>query len=218
MMNKLLPTLASCCLAGGLVFSTAGLASATKTLKFQVFLDEKPIGTHRFSLQERDEGLLSESRAAFDVNFLFINAYRYRHQSRELWQDGCLKKLEATTDNNGERYSVRGTPAASGFLVEGETESQVQDPCAMTFAYWDKRILEQDRLINPQTGEVVDVAVTDEGLDRITVDGREVDARRYRLTAEGLDIRLWYDDSQRWLGLESRIEDQYRLSYRPIGQ
>jgi hypothetical protein len=217
-MRNLLPTLASCCLAGGMALSTTGLASTTKTLQFAVFLDEKPIGTHRFRLEERADGLVSESDAAFDVKFLFINAYRYRHHSRELWQDGCLRKLEATTDNNGERYSVRGTPASSGFLVKGETENEVRDPCAMTFAYWDKRILEQDRLINPQTGEVVDVAVTDEGLDRIRVDGREMAARRYRLTAEGLDIRLWYDERERWLALESRIEDEYLLSYRAIGR
>ena len=37
------------------------------------------------------------SRAAFDVDFLFINAYRYRHTSNETFRDGCLAEIDAET-------------------------------------------------------------------------------------------------------------------------
>jgi hypothetical protein len=187
-----------------------------ETLRFEVFLDDEQIGTHSFRLQEEGEGLRLESTADFEVKFLFLTAYAYRHRSQELWQGGCLKEMRSQTDDNGDRYSVRGELAENGFLIVGDTERVVPERCAMTFAYWDRRILEQDRLINPQTGEVIEVEVTDEGTDRLTVDGRRIEARRYRLTAEDLDIRLWYDDSERWLGLESRVGEDYRLRYRPL--
>jgi hypothetical protein len=191
-------------------------APAAETLRFKVFLEDERIGTHSFQLKELEEGVRMESKADFEVKFLFLTAYEYRHRSQELWQGGCLKKISSQTDDNGERYSVRGEQAKNGFLIVGATERIVPERCAMTFAYWDRRILEQERLINPQTGEVIDVEVTDEGTEQLTVDGRQIEARRYRLTAENLEIRLWYDDSERWLGLESRVGGDYRLSYRPL--
>ena len=200
--------------AGGVGYAAAS-ASAGETLRFKVFLDEEPIGTHSFRLQESGDGLTMESRAAFEVKLLFLTAYSYDHRSRELWREGCLAELRSHTDDNGERHSVRGQRTGEGFLIAGETERVVDDACAMTFAYWDPRILEQDRLINPQTGEVVEVEVVDEGLERLTASGREVQARRYRLSADGLDITLWYDD-RRWLGLESRVGEDYLLSYRRL--
>jgi hypothetical protein len=215
-MKRALSTLLWLGLTAGSLASQSVNATASGTLKFQVFLDDEPIGTHSFRLQERNDVLLMESEADFEVRFLFLTAYEYRHRSQELWERGCLKEIRSQTNDNGERLSVRGERSQGRFLISGEKEQVIADPCAMTFAYWDRRILEQERLINPQTGEVVEVDVIDQGADRVTVDGQEISARRYRLTADDLDIILWYDDGERWLGLESRIEDEYLLRYRPI--
>ena len=37
------------------------------------------------------------------MRFLFIDAYHYEHSARELWRGDCLERLDARTDDNGER-------------------------------------------------------------------------------------------------------------------
>jgi hypothetical protein len=75
--------------------------------------------------------------------------------------------------------------------------------------------LRQDRLLNTQTGEWVDVQVRALGAEDFTVGARPLPADRYEIQAEGKRITLWYSrEDRRWLGLEALTQEGYRLSYR----
>ena len=68
---------------------------------FKVYLDDSPIGFHRFSLSGDQQQRQLVTEADFQVKFLFITAYRYQHQNTETWQGDCLERLESRTDANG---------------------------------------------------------------------------------------------------------------------
>ena len=73
----------------------------------------------------------------------------------------------------------------------------------MTFAYWNPLFLEQTRLLNPQTGEFLDISVEEVAKELIEIRGLPVSATRFRLTASELEVSLWYSSDNRWLALES---------------
>lgn len=181
---------------------------------FDVYLDDSKIGFHRFSLEESQNGELRlEAEAKFDVRFLFFNAFRYRHRIEETWSGNCLVALDAETDSNGESTAVGGALTESGFLVEQGSESRELEPCVMTFAYWNQAFLEQPRLLNPQTGEYVDVAVTAVDSDGLEVNGRPVDARGYRIQARNMEVTVWYSASGEWIALESPAKGGRTIRY-----
>ena len=132
---------------------------ANEVLRFQVYLDDKPIGEHSFRIAEGGDTTRVSSRAAFDVDFLFINAYRYRHNSNEVFRDGCLAEIDASTDDNGKRFQVEGSTVGDAFRIERKDGTEQAPGCVKTFAYWDQSFLEQRRLLNPQTGDLEDVRV-----------------------------------------------------------
>jgi hypothetical protein len=190
-------------------------AAANEQLRFQVYLDDRPIGEHSFRIA--DDGNLKRvsSRAAFDVDFLFINAYRYRHSSREVFRDGCLTEISASTDDNGKRFRVDGVADGKVLRIEKPDGVERASGCVMTFAYWDPSFLDQDRLLNPQTGDLEPVRVRPKGDDRIEMaGGREVPAERYALSAGEVTIDLWYNDALGWVGLESDTGKGRRIIYR----
>jgi len=82
----------------------------------------------------------------------------------------------------------------------------------MSFAYWDPRILEADRLLNSQTGELVPVQVAALGPDSVPVRGVLRPASRYRISGRNLQIDVWYADGS-WVGLEALTEGGRRLRY-----
>lgn len=201
-------TLLNRILAGSLLMILSAAVSiaedaTNKTLTFDVFLDGKKIGYHRFEIDgpRSDAAVLSE--ASFDVKFLFLNAFSYRHTAKETWSNGCLDEIEARTDSNGKKLSVFGEQAGDAFVIEtGDRETELPE-CVMTFAYWNPGFLEQQRLLNPQTGEYVEVDVQELGQDTVRLEGREVPARSVRVTARQLDITIWYSEDSEWLALES---------------
>lgn len=178
-------------------------APANRTLLFDVFLDGKKIGYHRFDIAGQRSNAAVRSEASFDVKFLFVTAFSYRHSAVENWSGGCLDEIEARTDSNGKELSVVGERTGGAFVIDtGEQEAELPE-CVMSFAYWNPGFLEQPRLLNPQTGEYLDVEIEELGRDVVELDGREIEARSVRLTARQMDITLWYSENSEWLALES---------------
>jgi hypothetical protein len=212
-MTRLIHTLAVSLLT--LMASGISVAedSSRKTLMFDVFLDGKKIGYHRFEIDGSRSNTAVRSEANFDVKFLFVTAFSYRHNARENWAGGCLEEIEARTDSNGKELNVVGERTGDAFVIAtGEDEAWLPE-CVMSFAYWNPGFLEQPRLLNPQTGEYLDVEVEELGEDIVRLDGREIPARSVRLTARQMDITLWYSENAEWLALESVAKGGRILRY-----
>lgn len=183
--------------------AVAASSANPKTWDFSVLLDGDEIGYHRFELFEDGGERRITSEAKFDVRFLFVNAFRYRHSNTEVWSNGCLREIEARTQANGKRLAVSGVQVEDEFIVDDGNAKNVFADCVMTFAYWDPEFLEQAKLLNSQSGEYLDVQVELLGREPIIVRGEEVDATAYRLTAKKLEVTLWYSRDDEWLALES---------------
>jgi len=98
------------------LFATVALATLTtsvsvaedpaeKTLVFDVFLDGNKIGYHRYEIDGPRNSAAVRSEAKFDVKFLFLTAFSYRHTAEESWAGGCLQEIQARTDSNGKEMN-----------------------------------------------------------------------------------------------------------------
>ena len=189
-------------------------ASNTRSYDFKVYLDESEIGSHRFEISSDTATQQVRSEADFDVKFLFFSAYQYRHSNTEIWQGECLKAINATTDDNGERLFVRGEREDNALLLETNDGLRTVQGCIRSFAYWDPELLNSTHLLNSQTGELEAVEVRNLGTSSIEYRGREVPAEHYIILGEDLSIELWYSTEQEWLALESTLDNGKRLRYR----
>jgi hypothetical protein len=191
--------------------------AAAEQLRFDVYLDDRAIGEHSFRIADAGDTTRVTSRAAFDVDFLFINAYRYRHTSNEVFRDGCLLKIDARTDDNGKELEVNGSASGARFSVRSVDGVEQEQGCVKTFAYWDRAFLDERRLLNPQTGAIEAVRVQPKGRDTVEVAGGDgIAAERYSLETAELTIDLWYNDELGWVGLESDVGKGRRLIYRRV--
>jgi hypothetical protein len=197
-----------------MIAAISGLPAHASDWNFQVLLDGKPIGSHRFQVTEQGPATTLLSEADFRVTLFAVPLFRYRHVSHESFQGDCLRSLEASTDDNGTRQDVRGSATDSAFLVTTRQGVFTLPSCVMTFDYWNPRILQQSRLLNPQTGDYVPIVVTRLGSENLVVDGKPVPADVFMITAHAMKIKLWYSTEQRWLGLESPTADGRLMRYQ----
>lgn len=181
--------------------------------QFRVLLDGDEIGYHRFELSQQDGLFRLRSEAEFKVRFLFFDAYSYRHVNEEIWRDDCLQRIDARTRVNGDAIEVRGERGEEGFVVATREQEQVLAECVMSFAYWNPEFLDQERLLNSQTGEYQPVSIQPVGEEQLRIRGEMVEAIRYSLDADKLDMDLWYTPDRQWLALESETKSGRMLRY-----
>jgi hypothetical protein len=226
-LHRRSPAARACALAAGLMLSIVSAVStgaetanamlatdsSSRDWQFRVLLDGKEIGYHNFELTEESGLYRLRSEASFKVRFLFFDAYSYDHSNEELWDGQCLRRIDARTLVNGKTISVQGRQADAGFVVAKDGEEDLLAGCVMSFAYWNPEFLDQDRLLNSQTGEYLPVAIEPVSEEQLTVRGEPVDAIRYSLDAGKLDMQLWYTPERKWLALESRTKGGRLLRY-----
>lgn len=205
-------------LVGMIILCVASVAAyadqvEAKNWRFRVYLDEKEIGAHTFTVQKSSDQVQVISSARFDVKVLFINAYQYRHEAKEVWRDKCLTDLSAQTDDNGKQLSVKATQSATGIHVVTEKKQFNVAGCVMSFAYWNPAMLQQTRLLNAQTGEYEPVTIKSLNTTTLQISGKALAAQQYKLIGKKLQIDLWYAPDGTWLALESVTESGARLRY-----
>ncbi len=232
-MRVLLPILATTFACLGLS-AQASASDDQRSWEFKVFLDDREIGYHNFTVRDLDDGQTVDSEARFDVKVLFINAFKYRHRSEERWVDGCLQSIEASTRENGERNRVQGEASGETFTLRAVTagkksdlefksddERTVDSGCVSTFAYWDRAFVDRDQLLNPQTGEVVPVDISRLGREELEVSGVRTPVIRYRIDTPDGEIQVCYtkvDNQWEWVRLESPIEGRMLRYEREGGE
>ena len=222
--NTLAKTVAGAALliAGGVAGANAGAAAVNeesdpREWNFQVYLNDSPIGFHNFRLNPQENGYELETEAKFKVKVLFVTAYRYQHENVETWRNGCLERIEARTNDNGDRFRVVGQRDVDGFdLAANAGPDSLDTGCVRTFAYWDLAALQDTQLLNSQTGAYQPVEVNLVGRESIEVAGEPVVADRYSLDAEGLDLDLWYTPEGEWLALTSTVEKGRQIRYELV--
>ncbi|MBA3696572.1 MAG: hypothetical protein H0W85_07410 [Methylotenera sp.] len=197
-----------------------GLACSMAQAKewvFDVYLDKSKIGQHTFTLNEANQ---LSSTAKFNVKILFVNAYQYDHKAVETWKGNCLATLASHTVEDKVTTDVKGKLTAENFIVDNAKNKQSLPACVMTFAYWNPKILEESKLLNPQNAEWLDTKITKVGVETIPVKNKMTEVTHYKLNGslEGkpkLNIDLWYETtSNDWVALKSITPEGYTINYK----
>ncbi len=205
----------TCRLSIALIFLTAStFAHANQSWKFKVYLDEQEIGEHTFKVASYNNKTHVTVNAEFDVYFLFINAYSYRHTNYEVWDGQCLQSVRSKTSNNGDELYVQAEYVSDNFYIKTPTGQHSTEGCIKTFAYWDPTFLSSQHLLNSQTGEITPVTVENLGEEMIMVRRKLTPTTHYRLTTDDFIIDLWYSKNNEWLALNSTTNSGSVLRYK----
>lgn len=195
------------------------IPESKKSWHFIAYLDDLEIGHHNFEVKIIDGETTVLTRAEFDVSFMFITIFKYEHSNQEIWNDGCLIKLNSNTFNDGEQLFVNLSNNNGLTQIETVNNKLSKSGCVRSFAYWDAELIKSKVLLNSQTGELIDVAYKFVGAEKILINDESIDTQRYQLlgkdeAGKGIDISLWYTNNNQWVALESRLENGRFLRYR----
>lgn len=176
---------------------------------FDVKLDDKELGFHEFVATADERGYDVVATAAFRYAIFGVTLFSYEHKVRERYDENlCLQEIESTTKTNGNIERLRGFKTGEGFAIETDAGSSTETGCLLTFAYWTPKLLSQKRILNGQSGDVVEIDVSQQtsanGSPALTF---------YSVNGRQLDLTLGYDSQGHWRTLESTLKNGRNLSY-----
>ena len=87
--------------------SAAQAQSQPQDLDFKVFREGSDIGYHRIRFTRQPDGaLIASVDINLQVKFAGITVFRYVHLIRETWRDGKLVAVDATTNDDGDKFTL----------------------------------------------------------------------------------------------------------------
>lgn len=174
---------------------------AGDVIRFDVLRKGNPFGTHSVSFDVNDSGhLIARTEVALKAGIGPITLFQYKLSATEEWQNGELVRLKGAVNDDGKRGSVKAVRDGDMLDVSGsEFDGQVA-ATTIPASHWNFAQTAANHLLSTEDGEILDVAVSRQGVETIRAGGQMVEATRYLLDSD-IDVTLWYDEAGRWLKL-----------------
>lgn len=189
------------------LFPAPARAAVANDVRFRAMHQGAPVGEHRVAFRADGDRMTVVTHIEITIKVLFFTAFRFRHDAEEVWQAGRLVSVQSTTDDNGARLQVSGYAAGDGFRLIGEDGPFLAAAQLLTSnTLWDKRLVDENRLIDVQHGNEVGLVGKLLGEEAVATPQGQIRASRYHILTPHYAGSLFYAADGRWV--KGLIEQQ----------
>ncbi len=169
--------------------------------KFDIIRKNKVIGTHEILFSKKNKDLIIETNIDIKVKILFVTAYTFSHQSKEIWRNGNFIKIDGFSDFEDEReYFIKGE-IKDGYLFSSGMDGELKlDKNMIPSNFWNIEVMYQDEIFDTQKGIVRKLSVKESGEEIIKINNKKIDCIKFILNASSHpkdkdifpEYTLWY--------------------------
>ncbi|MCF6305613.1 MAG: DUF6134 family protein [Rhodobacteraceae bacterium] len=185
-------------------FTATPALAATSTRRFSAVLGRKQVGETSVMLTRTGGRVIAEVEARLDISILGIINFNYHLSSREVWQNGVLQELRASTNNDGTAEYVNANRVDGGLQIDGTGFQGVVAGNPATTSYFTADFMARPTWISTQTGKPLDLTIRNAGTSTFNTNEGALNCTKY-ITQGPLKINLYYDSSFEWVGTNFRV-------------
>lgn len=159
---------------------------------FTVLSDGRPIGSHRIVFEHEGDRVEIQEATEIEVSFATVPLYTFEHQAHQLWRNGRAVRIDATTNDNGEKLDITVRDTDDGYvrIVNGRVDRF--DEQASVLALWNKDTFDHDAFFSAVEDKVLNASFEYVGKESIIVAGQRLQTQHYRMLGDE-EHELWYD-------------------------
>lgn len=181
-------------------------------LNFTVLREGDEIGRHVLSFEKAGDDLTVNIRTKIAVKVLFVTAYSFDHEGREVWRNGHLVTLASHTNDDGTEHTLAVQANGSELAVNGDGQLSKAALGIIPASLWHEGILAGGAILNTLYGKQMNITVRDAGMENLMVSGRTVAARHYIIEGD-LQRELWFDGDQVLAKVRFKGKDGSKIEY-----
>ena len=117
-------------------------------IKFDIYRNNKFIGTHIFSFKKLGDELTVESVINFEIKKFGIVFYKYYVKGTEIYKDGKLIKFNSKTNQNGKKKYVNMKLENGEYIIDGSSYKGKAPLDYLLGTWWNHSIVKAEAQIS----------------------------------------------------------------------
>ena len=171
-------------------------------IEFDIYRNNKNIGTHIFSFKRENDELSVESEINFIIKKLGVTLYKYNVKGVEFYKDGVLTRFNSKTNQNGKEKYVNMKLENEEFIIDGSSYKGKTPTNYLLGTWWNHSIVKAPAQISAVSGRIIEQKVTFLGKEKINIDGKSYNALHFNFSSSDknlskdkkLNTDVWYDE------------------------
>jgi len=171
-------------------------------IKFDIYRNNKHIGTHTFSFKKLNGQLAVKSEINFQIKKFGIVLYNYHVEGTEIYDDAKLIKFNSKTNQNGKKKYVNLILENEEYKIDGSSYQGMAPLNNLLGTWWNHSIVEAPVQISAVSGRLINQKVNFLGKEVIKIGEKKYDALHFNFSStdnklskdKKLNTDIWYDD------------------------
>tara|TARA_E500000331_G_C17101273_1_gene645430 strand:+ start:188 stop:871 length:684 start_codon:yes stop_codon:yes gene_type:complete len=178
------------------------------SIEFDIYRNNKLIGSHIFSFQKENDLLLVKSEIKFEIKKLGIVLYKYNVKGTEYYKDGKLIKFDSKTNQNGKEKYVNLYSEEKELIIDGSSYKGKAPMSYLLGTWWNHSIVEAPAQISAVSGRIIKQKVTFLGKETLNIGNKTYESLHFNFSSSDpklkkdkkLNTDVWYDEkSLNWI-------------------
>ena len=193
-----------------------------KRIEFDIYRNNKLIGTHIFSFEKYGEELFVKSEIKFKITKFGIVLYKYYAEGVEVYKDGKLIKFNSNTNQNNKKKYVNIELKDNENIIDGSSYKGKAPTEFLIGTWWNHSIVEAKAQISAVSGRIIKQKVKFFGKETINFDEKSYNTLHFNFSStdkklvknKKLDTDVWYDEKTlNWVkaSFDKKGKWEYRL-------
>ena len=196
-----------------------------KYLKYEVFLNNDLIGSHKFNFSKKGDFLHVNTAGQFNVSKLGLNLMNYQTNTEEIYQNGKLTIFKSKTLQNEKiKYvNLSLNKQENVFVIDGSSFKGKTDTSLIIGSWWNHDIIKKNKQISAVSGRIIPQKVKFLGKEKLKLYNKNYNSLHFHflsddnkpLNKKKINLHAWYDaDTLVWIKLsyDKLGKWEYRLS------
>ncbi len=173
-----------------------------KNIEFDIYRNNKHIGTHIFSFEKLEGQLAVESEINFEIKKLGIVFYSYHVKGTEIYKSGKLIKFNSKTNQNDKHKFVNLKLEDGEYTIDGSSYKGKTPVDYLLGTWWNHSIVKANAQISAVSGRIIKQKATFLGKETIKFGDKSYNALHYNFSStdkklnkdKKLNTDVWYDE------------------------
>ena len=171
-------------------------------IKFDIYRNDKHIGTHIFSFEKSGEEISVKSVIKFQIKKFGIVIYKYYAEGIEVYRDGKLVKFNSNTDQNKKEKYVNITTRDNEYVIDGSSYKGKAPTDFLIGTWWNHEIINAEAQISAVSGRIIEQKVKFLGKEKIKIGKKNYNTLHFNFSStdkklgknKKLNTDVWYDE------------------------
>jgi len=193
-------------------------------IEFDIYRNNKHIGTHIFSFKKSEGQLVVESEINFEIKKIGIVFYRYHVKGTEIYKAGKLIKFNSKTNQNSKHKYVNLKLEDGEYTIDGSSYKGKVLEDYLLGTWWNHSIVKAKTQISAVSGRIIKQKVQLIGKETVEFGENSYNTLHYNFSStdkklpkkKRLNTDVWYDEKTlNWIkaSFEKKGKWEYRLVF-----